>query len=104
MNAQQAKKMLPIIAAFAEGKTIQLLQDKWEDIDAHNDIGFNCEPSRYRIKPEKKSFWLNIYEHAASTVAHPSKVSADSCAKDAASYGGKRIACVEVTYEEGQGL
>lgn len=53
MNRQQAKDLLPIIQAFAEGKTIQVQ----EDIDwcyLGNDADFNLNPSRYRIKPSPK--------------------------------------------------
>lgn len=53
MNRQQAKELLPIIQAFAEGKTI-LVQ---EDIDwcyLGDDADFNLNPLRYRIKPEPK--------------------------------------------------
>ena len=53
MNRQQAKDLLPIIQAFAEGKTI-LVQ---EDIDwcyLGNESDFNLNPQRYRIKPEPK--------------------------------------------------
>lgn len=53
MNRQQAKELLPIIQAFAEGKTIQVQ----EDIDwcyLGNDADFNLNPSRYRIKPSPK--------------------------------------------------
>lgn len=53
MNRQQAKELLPIIQAFAEGKTIQVR----EDIDwcyLGNETDFNLSPQRYRIKPEPK--------------------------------------------------
>ena len=53
MNREQAKELLPIILAFAEGKTI-LVQ---EDIDwcyLGDDADFNLNPLRYRIKPEPK--------------------------------------------------
>ena len=54
MNRNQAKNMLPIIQALAEGKHIQL-KDKignWMDIDFINvEI---CNPNIYRIKPESK--------------------------------------------------
>lgn len=53
MNREQAKDLLPIIQAFAEGKTI-LAQ---EDIDwcyLGNESDFNLNPQRYRIKPEPK--------------------------------------------------
>ena len=53
MIRENAKELLPIIQAFAEGKTIQVQ----EDIDwcyLGNDADFNLNPSRYRIKPEPK--------------------------------------------------
>lgn len=53
MNRSEAKKLLPIIQAFAEGKTIQVR----EDIDwcyLGNETDFNLSPKRYRIKPEPK--------------------------------------------------
>ena len=53
MNRQQAKELLPIIQAFAEGKTIQVQ----EDIDwcyLGNNADFNLSPQRYRIKTEPK--------------------------------------------------
>lgn len=53
MNRQQAKELLPIIQAFAEGKTIQVQ----EDIDwlyLGDEIDFNFSPQRYRIKPDPK--------------------------------------------------
>ena len=53
MTREQAKELLPIIQAFAEGKTIQYeTRDGWIDLDAlypHSDI-----LSKYRIKPEQK--------------------------------------------------
>lgn len=53
MNREQAKELLPIIQAFAEGKTIQVR----EDIDwcyLGNETDFNLSPQRYRIKSEPK--------------------------------------------------
>ena len=55
MTREEAKELLPIIQAFAEGKTIQSKQinasDKeWSDIEVCN---FLREHS-YRIKPEPK--------------------------------------------------
>ena len=53
MTREEAKKLLPIIQAFAEGKTIQYeTRDGWIDLDAlypHSDT-----LSKYRIKPEPK--------------------------------------------------
>lgn len=59
MNRQQAKELLPIIEAFAKGKTIQFLgltetEEWWKDLQCDKDIQFNYHFSRYRIKPEPK--------------------------------------------------
>lgn len=53
MDRQQAKKFLPIIQAFAEGKTIQTINTCGEWADNHKPL-FNCDCSIYRIKPEPK--------------------------------------------------
>ena len=51
MTREEAKEMLPIIKAFAEGKTIQLFTNGiWEGTE---NPSFE-ELSRYRIKPEPK--------------------------------------------------
>lgn len=53
MDREQAKELLPIIQAFAEGKTVQF-KNSFEDwIDCDN-IMFNWPPKKYRIKPEPK--------------------------------------------------
>lgn len=52
MNRQEAKRLLPIIQAFAEGKDIQERYGAgtcWADITTP-DFGMN--PANYRIKPE----------------------------------------------------
>lgn len=56
MKRQQAKELLPIIQAFAEGKTIQYYYTKptphWEDVLPNQNVDFINHPSKYRIKPE----------------------------------------------------
>ena len=52
MTREEAKELLPIIQAWAEGKNIQFLSDgEWHDI---NQADFTCYPDKYRIKPESK--------------------------------------------------
>ena len=52
MTREEAKTLLPIIQAWAEGKNIQFLSDdEWHDI---NQADFTCYPDKYRIKPEPK--------------------------------------------------
>lgn len=52
MTREEVKELLPIIKAFAEGRTIQLFgRDGWTDL--YNDFIFDIS-YRYRIKPETK--------------------------------------------------
>ena len=54
MTREEAKEYLPIMQAFAEGKTIQYLDDRgfWNDIKTC--VSFDYNISCYRIKPEIK--------------------------------------------------
>ena len=52
MTKEQAKEILPIFKAFAEGKTIQILNEgEWCDL---YDTDFKSPINKYRIKPEPK--------------------------------------------------
>lgn len=52
MTREDAKQLLPIIKAFAEGKTIQQTDGyDWYDLDGPD---FIANSSSYRIKPEPK--------------------------------------------------
>ena len=55
MTREEAKEWLPIIQAWAEGKTIQYQINpgsRWSDII--NDLYTSNPPSNYRIKPQPK--------------------------------------------------
>lgn len=54
ITREEAKEYLPIMQAFAEGKTIQYLDDYgfWNDIKTC--VSFDHNTSCYRIKPEIK--------------------------------------------------
>lgn len=57
MTREEAKQLLPIIQAFAEGKTIQVkvTDNRWYDWgDKTDELNFNSGPQSYRIKPEPK--------------------------------------------------
>ena len=56
MLRKEAKELLPIIQAFAEGKIIQYKNflDEWTDIKENEGLSFICPPSDYRIKPQPK--------------------------------------------------
>lgn len=64
MYVEQAKKLLPIITAFVNGKTIQgKIGKEW--IDSLGDPNFNSN-IEWRIKPKPKTVPLTIedlYEH-----------------------------------------
>lgn len=50
MNRGRAKELLPILQAYAEGKTIQhKVGDEWCDLSDPNFVGF--DPKLYRVKP-----------------------------------------------------
>lgn len=58
MNRQEAKQLLPIIQAYAEGKTVQLRERSNCPncyVDLGNSVHFDTYPVEYyRIKPEPK--------------------------------------------------
>lgn len=55
MNREQAKELLPIIQAFAEGKTVQTINENGEWITCSCiNFEFNSSPKSYRIKSEPK--------------------------------------------------
>ena len=52
MTRKEAKEFLPIIKAFADGKTIQICyKNEWITLSEFN---FDKNPKIYRIKPEPK--------------------------------------------------
>ena len=53
MTIEEAKELMPFIQAFAEGKTVEFLNNDgmWEE---NKSPLFCSEPKRYRIKPEPK--------------------------------------------------
>ena len=60
MTREEVKKMLPIMQAYAEGRTIQFLDGgKWLDL---YESDFYKSPERYRIKPKPKYRPFNTQE------------------------------------------
>lgn len=72
MTREEAKELLPIIQAWAEGKSIQYQTDSksWSDIT--KDLYPCNHPSLYRIKPEPKyrpfknqeECWNEMHKHS----------------------------------------
>ena len=77
MTREEAKKLLPFIQAFSEGKTIQWLtgSGEWYDVVGNDTIDFEFladRKTKYRIKPEFKdgdilyaTDWINGYIYIA---------------------------------------
>ena len=65
MTREEAKELLPIVRAFAEGKTIQvkITDNRWHDWEDETcELNFNSGPQDYRIKPESKYRPFNTQE------------------------------------------
>ena len=70
ITREDAKKLLPIIKAYSEGKEIEYkdYKDEWGVIEKFT---FSDEPSHYRIKPEtkcrpfksQKECWSEMHKH-----------------------------------------
>ena len=73
MTRKEAKELLPIIQAFAEGKEIQYRNsfNEWIDIKKNEGLSFIKTPLDYRIKPEslyrpfktKEECWNEMLKH-----------------------------------------
>ena len=67
MNQQNAHEYLPLVQAIADGKTVQVLgkDGNWYDSPL-----LNTPTSRYRIKPEPRTFemWLDKDTGCMSTL------------------------------------
>ena len=72
MTREDAKKLLPIIEAFANGENIQIQvsDSKWSDIESPS---FNAGSS-YRIKPKPREFWVNEYTKGVGDYLYKSEV------------------------------
>jgi len=59
MNREQAKKLLPIIEAFANGEVIQykFASGEWRELD-FDDYRFDSNTENYRIKPRPRECWV----------------------------------------------
>lgn len=64
MKQSEAKDFLPLIQAWAEGKTLQFKaysSDRWIDVSGDDCVAFTSDPSRFRIKPEPRTFYAVEY-------------------------------------------
>lgn len=58
MTRTEAKNLLPIIQAYANGETIQIMTMTGEWRDAACEPSFSEPASSYKIKPKPREFWL----------------------------------------------
>jgi hypothetical protein len=86
MTPSKAKQLLPIITAFAEGKTIQLKQLDGSWSDETTGLNFSAAVSDYRIKPEPRVKWLIEFKDIDGDRVF-TNVAADT--KDAAERNGR---------------
>lgn len=70
MNREQAKKLLPIIQAFAEGKTLEFRNKSFKEWTEIDNPSFDPTITNYRIKPEpyrpfenKEECWQEMQKH-----------------------------------------
>jgi hypothetical protein len=106
MNKDNAKQFLPLIQALAEGKTIQWLVGKtWHDLDT---VGWDQDPTKYRIKPEKKRGWLVIMNGSLQPLFNNEQQARKYIQQHREQNKNNKdsviAACIEIEYEEGQGL
>ena len=73
MKREEAKKLLPVMQAFAEGDVIQYrnVYNEWIDVKTEEGLCFTRPSSCYRIKPEpnyrpfknKEECWNEMEDH-----------------------------------------
>ena len=88
MTRDEAKQLLPIITAFANGEDVQAYYgaEGWQSKEDH---GFSWQPDRYRIAPKPRTVWVNEYPHGKFST-WPTKKDADFHAF------ADRVACHEI--------
>jgi hypothetical protein len=97
-----------LLTAVALGAQLQAKRSEdrlWEDTSAAHFL-MNVAHAfpdgtlayEFRIKPETKIVWLNIYSDASRVRAHDTRSAADLYSSF------DRIACIQITYTPGEGL
>ena len=87
MTKETAKQFIDVLQAFVDGRPVEVkTQFGWEEIKNPN---FGSSPENYRVKPEPREWFINIYENRACGLYH-SKMAADNNAVVG------RVECVRV--------
>ncbi len=104
MTKTEIARRIHVMNAWLDGKTIQVHNpvyvEEWRTIGEDEIPKFNFELNQYRVKPEKKVAYINLYNatitHEPHVFQHPTRVKADANAdRDC-------VARVRVEYVEGQ--
>lgn len=102
MTRETYIKLKPILDAWAEGKTIQyrrINRTDWLDLKGTEiNIEYtNNQGCEFRIKPEPREFWVNVYKPALgedgpidNITIYPTKTEADRGAHSS------RLECIKV--------
>lgn len=99
----QRHKWADVLIAYAEGRKVQvrhLGDTEW--VTTGNLASINHPNYEYRIKPEKKTGWVNIYKGDYMRVGqvYCSRTDADNGSDSSV----ERLACIQIQFEEGEGL
>ena len=62
MTREQAKEMMPIIKAFADGKEIEHYNEETRTWSSNKRLRFTDDPTRYRVKTEPEYEPFESYE------------------------------------------
>jgi hypothetical protein len=93
MNKYNAAAFLPIVQALVNGKTIEYHTEldggKWTEV---TEVEFTSKPEQYRIKPDPRKIWVNIYPDGALQ-AYPTKEKAQQ-------YCGRAVVRIAVPFVE----
>ena len=97
----QRHKHYDIIVAWAEGKPIQFRNgpDGWQDFPTGTTPIF-CSDTLYRIKPEKKKGWVNIYKTSNNLGNSIGSLYKTKQEADAGATPRNRVACIEIEWKE----
>jgi hypothetical protein len=106
MDRKQATKVLSIVQAIADGKEVQCrntaMNGNWRAPVPADSLEF--PEYEWRIKPEVKEGWINIYsgrfKDRSGSYIYPSKEEANKNSEGSNEY----IACIKISYTDGEGL
>ena len=76
MTREDAKKLLPIIEAYANGETVQIRKGNYWGKNEY--YTFAGSPDSYRIKPKPREFWVNEYTFGIGNTCYTSEHFADA--------------------------